>query len=436
MASRHIKKQNGFSPIGLAMIVSVITMAFLGLAPAVKTGKNTGNTSIPKFIQADFIDLSKITNISKFRSGSGHDFSRGSGETCRSMKHYFNVDRPLEIEQLINKNKGMSPLPDGKTDIPIYSPVNGKIIGIEPDQFGKQFYIQPDSHPKLTVRIFHVYPLPGIQKGGKVKAGQKIGVIGQYQNTDIAIAQNRTKYISYFEVMPDKIFAKYQALGVKNREELIISKAARDANPLKCNGEWFAEHYESDPNNFVYLRASPKPAREVPPVMPPAALPEAPKPQVKLAPQLKSPSVETRRSNNLFETQAGVSFDYFWPKDPNSPHLSAEETEILVFNETKNPVIISQISFAYFSENSEASIYSGTWERFPSAGSWERVDYVNIGKGDYSNPLTLNAGEKGKIHYHISLPSPPTADKKQSAKIKINFSVSGVNYAVDKVLNR
>jgi len=88
-------------------------------------------------------------------------------------------------------------------------------------------------------------------------------LVGMDPHTFIAITQGRTKYISYFEVMPDSVFGKYQALGVKNREDLIISKAARDAKPLKCNGEWFAEHYESDPNNFVYLNAHPKPVYDL-----------------------------------------------------------------------------------------------------------------------------------------------------------------------------
>lgn len=248
--------RQGFAPLIIIVIATLVIGAgvvwFLRFR---SEGGLSSRAAVPQFIQADFIDLSKISAISKFRSGSGHDFSRGSGETCRSMKHYFNVQRPESAEELINKNRGIPPKPDGKTDIPIYSPVDGKIISIESDQFGEQFYIRPDSHPNFTVRLFHIYPLSDIKKGIKVKAGQKIGVIGQYQNTDIAITKGWTNYFSYFEVMPDDIFAKYQALGIKNRDELIISKADRDANPLQCNGEWFTKNYDSDPNsgNFVYL---------------------------------------------------------------------------------------------------------------------------------------------------------------------------------------
>src|SRR3990167_11035872 len=108
--------------------VVVIVFIFIG-----QTKQNYVKTKeiLPQFIQADFIDLEKVASISKFRSGSGHDFSKGSGETCRSMKHYFNVPRPEWIGQLISKNGGIAPEPDGKTDISIYSPVDGKIISIE-----------------------------------------------------------------------------------------------------------------------------------------------------------------------------------------------------------------------------------------------------------------------------------------------------------------
>ncbi|MCL5410902.1 MAG: hypothetical protein M1324_03580 [Patescibacteria group bacterium] len=215
---------------------------------------------LSQLIQADFIDLDKIAMISKFRSGSGHDFS-GNGETCRSMKHYFAPPYNQAGDELRSKNNGMPPGPDGKTDISIFSPVDGKITGVQKEQtpIGEQIYIEPDSTSKFTIRLFHIYLDPGIKKGSTLKAGQKIGVIGQYSSTDIAIQESswnkKGKYYSYFEAMPDDIFSKYQAKGIKSREELIFTKEYRDANPLQCNGEQFSISYDSDPNsgNYVYL---------------------------------------------------------------------------------------------------------------------------------------------------------------------------------------
>lgn len=238
--------------IGVLVILGVI-LSFLK-----PDGVKEGNVAA-QFIQADFIDLEKIVAISKFRSGSGHDFSSGS-ETCRSMKHYFNVQNTAEGERLRILNNGIPPSPDGKTDIKIYSPVNGKIKTIVAEQYpiGEQIYIQPDGYSDYTVRLFHIYKLEGVKEGKTVKAGEQIGNIGQYQNTDIAIETKRgfkPNFISYFEVMPDSIFAKYQALGIKDRNELIITKEYRDTHPLQCNGEQFAVNNDSSQTveNFVFL---------------------------------------------------------------------------------------------------------------------------------------------------------------------------------------
>lgn len=238
--------------IGILIVLGMV-LSFL------KPDETIEGSGAPQFVQADFIELDKIVALSKFRSGSGHDFSSG-GETCRSMKHYFNVQMSAEGERLRSQNNGLPPGPDGKTDIKIYSPVDGKITSIKSDQMalGEQIYIKPATASSYTVRLFHIYKLDGVKEGQIVKAGEQIGVIGQYQNTDIAIESNRgfkPNFISYFEVMSDSIFAKYLARGVKDRNELIFTKEYRDANPLQCNGEQFAQNYDSDPNsgNMVYL---------------------------------------------------------------------------------------------------------------------------------------------------------------------------------------
>jgi len=248
-------KKKSYKWVWIAAGILLVTAALLIGFNFKNIQGTTDPSNLPEFIQADFIDLDRIYSISKFRSGSGHDFSQGSGEKCRSMKHYFNVQMSQEGEQLRNQNNGMPPGPDGKNDISIYSPVEGKITAIQSDQtLGEQIYIQPTGYTDIKIRLFHIYKLEGIKKGRAVKAGEKIGVIGRYQNTDIAITRG-SDYLSYFEVMPDNIFAKYQARGVKDRRELIITQEYRDANPLKCSGEQFAVNYDADPNsgNFIYL---------------------------------------------------------------------------------------------------------------------------------------------------------------------------------------
>lgn len=235
-------------------IIIVVALAFLIITrPDLKA---TDENNLPQFIQADFIDLDKIFTISKFRSGAGHDFSSG-GETCRSMKHYFNPQNNVRTGDV---NKLMQE-PDPATAIKIYSPVDGEIVGIKTENMpiGRQIYIKPDSAPKFTVRLFHVYPLPNIQKKSRVKAGEFIGRINSYQSTDIAIQSSSfgpPRFYSYFSVMPDSVFTKYQQRGAQSKDEFIISKQERDANPLECNREQFATNYdniEMTTNHFVTL---------------------------------------------------------------------------------------------------------------------------------------------------------------------------------------
>ena len=182
--------------------------------------KNIDEKNLPKIIQADWIDLNRISHISRFRSGSGHDFS-GNGETCRSMKHYFNAKRTKEEEMLVNENKGFPPAFSLERAIPIYSPVDGAIVAIKEDQsgLGKQVYIRPNKHRDFVVRLFHVFLLDGYTEGRVVSAGEQIANIGRIQNTDIAVSIGGlgiSRPVSYFDVMPDEIFSNYQSARIKN----------------------------------------------------------------------------------------------------------------------------------------------------------------------------------------------------------------------------
>jgi hypothetical protein len=76
-----------------------------------------------------------------------------------------------------------------------------------------------------------------------VAAGQRLGHhIGSQTMSDIAIrieTPGGLRLVSYFEAMTDGTFAPYQARGAGSRGSLILSRAARDASPLSCNGEQF-----------------------------------------------------------------------------------------------------------------------------------------------------------------------------------------------------
>ncbi|MGB8658157.1 MAG: hypothetical protein WCE90_10300 [Candidatus Zixiibacteriota bacterium] len=192
---------------------------------------------IPKFTEVDYIELDKIYSISKFRSSVGHSYS-DNFESCRSMKHYFQAKDAVDWSA-----------------IKIFSPVQGTVFRMIEEWAGTQVQIQSTQYPAFCFIIFHINLAVPLEVGDVINAGQQLGThIGSQTYSDIAVAVNTPggwKLVSYFDVMTDWVFQGYQARGVSSREALIISKQARDADTLTCNGEAFANsgHIE----NWVIL---------------------------------------------------------------------------------------------------------------------------------------------------------------------------------------
>ena len=178
----------------------------------------------PRVLDANYIDLSKIERISRFRSAIGHSYVDGSGETCRSMKHYYQPKGSVDW-----------------TTVEVYAPASGTIWTIATDGWGFRVMLRPRDLPALNVAIFHVNPDPGIVKYSWVEAGDRIGrhASGSTMSdiaTDIGGKETGT-LLSYFHTMTDPVFALYQARGVPSREAAIITKDERDADPVPCVGE-------------------------------------------------------------------------------------------------------------------------------------------------------------------------------------------------------
>jgi hypothetical protein len=181
---------------------------------------------IPKFVPTNYIELDKISRISKFRSSEGHDYS-DAFEHCRSMKHYFEPKSNLDW-----------------TTIKIFSPVTGKITRVEQEWAGTKIEIASDDYPAFRFAIFHINTVKQYKIDDQVTSGEQLGAhIGSQTMSDISVIVNdptrQGRMVSYFDVITDAVFAQYQSRGVSNRDDMKISKALRDANPLTCSGETF-----------------------------------------------------------------------------------------------------------------------------------------------------------------------------------------------------
>jgi hypothetical protein len=220
------------------LVCTVLCAAAIGgCGSSAPSSPDDGELEIPQFVDVNYIPLDSIWRISKFRSGVGHDYS-DSFESCRSMKHYFQ--------------------PKGDVDwssIEVFSPVSGIVHETHDEWAGTQVQIQSEECPSLVFVIFHVDLAHELSVGDSLEAGQQLGThIGAQTVSDIAVFQHDgmpVRLVSYFDLLTDDVFAEYQARGMTSRDDAIISKAARDADPLTCLGEEFADG--GDLENWVVL---------------------------------------------------------------------------------------------------------------------------------------------------------------------------------------
>lgn len=171
------------------------------------------------------------------------------------------------------------------------APFDGTVALVVSDNPGEQVWLRPDSHPQYLVEIFHMRRNQGIKHGTRIRAGQKIGhhFNGESQS-DMLVTMHgvwKRRNISYFDVITDEVFAQYQALGIKERSDFIISKEERDRNPLKCG--WSptktALFKEDEPRDSAFVELRSRPQDEA------APLPDGASPQLQYPADTASPPV-------------------------------------------------------------------------------------------------------------------------------------------------
>lgn len=204
-------------------------------APSTPTGPSTtarADTSwdvaargVPALIEAHYIDLARVAAVSRFRSGVGHDYA-DDVERCRSMKHYF---RPAGSDW---------------AGVRVVAPVSGRVTRVLPEWAGTQLQIRSSAYPAFTVVLFHVALDRALAAGDSVTAGGALGThVGTQTTSDVAVwamlPGGRRGLVSYVEALPDALWSVLAARGVAARDSLVISRAARDAAPLACDGEAF-----------------------------------------------------------------------------------------------------------------------------------------------------------------------------------------------------
>lgn len=143
------------------------------------------------------------------------------------MKHYFE--------------------PRGDIDwstVKVYAPVTGTITRLDVEWAGTKIEIASDAYPAFRLSIFHVNTALQRNIGDKVTEGEQLGTqINAQTMSDISVIVNdptkQGRMVSYFDIITDPVFNEYISRGVNTRDEMIISKSTRDANPITCSGDVF-----------------------------------------------------------------------------------------------------------------------------------------------------------------------------------------------------
>ena len=234
---------------------------------------STAQAAPPALVSAPVTDLSMIEEISKFRSGAGHDFSydatfpfgaTDATEPASSMKHYF---------------APWATYSGDRSTVPVYAPFAGEITRVTEETNGaitnKRVEIQSSMAPDYLLVIFHIdldedYPQiwndwpahlwPAHQPDDTtyvtrtVAAGDLLGYadMRSAHDFDVAVLWTDTDgsryWVSYFDLVPDSLFTAYEARGVAH-SSLKISRAERLATPVT----WWGGRNDDD---WVLLAAS------------------------------------------------------------------------------------------------------------------------------------------------------------------------------------
>lgn len=250
-----------FILIGLGVLVLFLIVV---LFAAFKTNENTP----PPKLVANFMDIDKIRQISKYRSCAGHTVVPQDGrEMKRNMKHYIEVYPELKKEDTVE----------------LYSPYDGYVSLIRADLEDKlegEIWIAPDrgiltALPPFNLWMFsleHVMPRKDLKVGTKVKAGELVG----YASFLVAERRDPTFDVIYgtmglpmktldnwnspfgnldsiFNHMSDEVLAQYQQRGI-TKENIILSKEERDKTPCVYMDQGPYFNNSDEPANWVILQ--------------------------------------------------------------------------------------------------------------------------------------------------------------------------------------
>lgn len=148
--------------------------------------------------------------------------------------------------------------------------------------------------------------------------------------------------------------------------------------------------------------------------------------------KLTNPAPEMQDS--VFYDRDGLVLEFYWPSDI-AGYLSADETEILAYNEGTDTIEFTDPRITFSDGGTPRGQYSGTWEKFPSKSSWDRTEYISIPPSPYQGePLLVHPGEKVKIHWHLG--ESTSTDANQTVAVNLTVTAGSRTESIIQTLSR
>lgn len=236
----------------LLLVLILIVMLLLGAFLLVSGKFSIGD---PPLLTSNFVDLQKISEISKYRSCQGHVVvPQDRREERRNMKHYFRVKKEFF----------------GQDTVELYAPYDGYVsmIRSEPEMGlqGEIWISQSRLPPSATwsFSIEHIHVKPGLKVGDNVKAGYLIGYAALSGETDKASfdviyakvgfppknidgwTSPFSDLDSVFNHMSEEVLGEYKKKGINSKEIMQYTKEERDQDLCE---------YDKDFREGIYFKS-------------------------------------------------------------------------------------------------------------------------------------------------------------------------------------
>ncbi|MBR9690671.1 hypothetical protein GOV08_03220 [Candidatus Woesearchaeota archaeon] len=120
----------------------------------------------------------------------------------------------------------------------------------------------------------------------------------------------------------------------------------------------------------------------------------------------------------------------------SSEFLSDEELDIYIYNNNNQGISLRTVELNLISDEKNSNIKSGSYDIYPSADSWDLIEYNYTYPNFPRDEIVLLTSQKGKLHYFITYDRQKGVEQKQSLNIKIIYVINNNEHIVEKTLTR